>query len=225
LETYTSSSNRLDWWLELGRTLRRQQRWQSALSVYHNALKEFPNDKELHVYRALVMYELDYDVNVVIDELNDALAKDSSYGFAHFTIGKIMFDEGQYDIAEKWFSKAIGLNDDNPWWFVVRAHNARRMGEIELAFQICIQIENRFPDNASGNYECSFVYQEMGMKEKTLNAVDKAVEYTHKPRLDYYLRAAKINELFNQPEVAVYYYQKVLDIDPNNKKALEKIED
>lgn len=121
--------------------------------------------------------------------LNELLAEEPDLPFLNMSMAQNIFELGDYEEAFKWFQRAYELDSKNTM-------SKNYMG-------LCLVKQERW-DEAEGHFV----------------EIANNVESTAMSKVDAYLNLGTLyNNIKNQPEKAIYYMDRVLEVDPNNLRA------
>ncbi len=214
---------RLWGWHTLGQLLKKQERWDEANHIYSAALNEYEQDASLLVSLGWSLYEQEKNRGQAVRHFEDAISVDSDSGAGYFAMGQLMAKENKYTEAEAWFKSALERNDSNPRWRLIRANTARQSADYDLAVAAYQDTITRYPAYAPAYYELAHTYRLLDSPEQVVQILDKANELSLNPPIRYYLSTAELYEWSGRLDLAIQTYQNLLDIDPGNNEALERM--
>jgi len=219
LENYPASNQRAQWLLRLGDVLQTEKRWDEASAVYRQTLSEFPQTWQAHIGLGRALYQSGAGLAAARAEFDQAMRLADTGGNAQASLAQILLEEKRFAEAESWFSRAIALNPNVAWWYVLRASAARQAGDVETARQALLQGLEHFPNFGPLYFELSVVYRLQDLPDEAAQAIQRALELTQKPPAFYFVRAGAIYEWRGEKSQALQAYQQALSIDPKNEAA------
>ncbi|MBV9304673.1 MAG: tetratricopeptide repeat protein [Acidobacteriaceae bacterium] len=133
---------------------------------------------------------------------------------------------GDFPDADKWFTKSVEWNPASVlgWYYLGRTkYNENRFEEAVVAFQRCLKLDDKHV-KAEDNLGLS--YQALGRLDDALQAYRNAIDWQSDAKVKNPGPFIDIGGLFletNQPEKAVEYLQKALEIAPDDPKAHQQL--
>lgn len=133
---------------------------------------------------------------------------------------------GDFPDADKWFTKSVEWNPASVlgWYYLGRTkYNENRFEEAIVAFQRCLKLDDKHV-KAEDNLGLS--YQALGRLDDALQAYRNAIDWQSDAKVKNPGPFIDIGGLFletNQPEKAVEYLQKALEIAPDDPKAHQQL--
>lgn len=231
LSRYSVSIYRYQWQYQLAAILQRQGKWDEAVAIYQELLRENPNDGLAHAGLARVYHARGDDLDIVIAEFQKALELSDNPASIYYSISQVYQSRKYYDEADQWLVKALQLYPDRSAWHMKRAANALEAQNFQLALQVYQEVISRFEADeavsAAAYFEIAYIYWIDNRLEEAVAASNAALQLQPVPTLNlipYYLRAANIYEdaqLFDQ---ALRIYTQILQVDPRSTKALAGVE-
>ncbi|MFN2234170.1 MAG: tetratricopeptide repeat protein [Anaerolineales bacterium] len=221
LAAYPEDPQRLNWWIGLSRSLRRNENFHEAEEVIRIALVEFPNDTQLLTNLGSTLIGLDADFESTATVLRQAIAFDEDNAEAYGVMAQLLSRENQYEEALTYFDKAIERDQSVKWWHVARANMARRLGKLEEAKVYLLQAINLFPTYAPAYYELAGVYQLSNDPLLAQQAIEQAVSLQKPSPLNYYVRAGDIYAWNNEFDQARSAYERAAEIAPDDPRVIE----
>ena len=106
---------------------------------------------------------------------------------------------------------------------LTKANSFREAGNYSEAISQYLAISNQFPQNEMPYSELAWAYWIQGQTDLAVATMDKAIDIPSS-NVQFYMRAGGIFEQAGYLEKALYAYQKVLQIDPQRKDALQAVE-
>lgn len=116
------------------------------------------------------------DFNGALDLLNQALAKDSTYGPANSQLAKIYYSEGDLEKASDAIAHALERDPYQPDFLYVQGRILEKEGKLDLAIGAFEQTALINPKEADAYYEMGVIYQKRNDRAQALAAYKKAVE-------------------------------------------------
>ena len=216
LEAAPGSEGRLGWWRALGDALRLQEQWDRAVGVYQEAIKEFPDTPDLHIYLGWILYERGDGARAAQTEFERAIDLDKEAAEGYFAMGQLLFREKQYQRADNYFLQALERAPNNRWYYLAHGDNARLAGDLTGAQEIYEQASTRFPDFDNAYYQLAMIYRSLNKPDEAVRAIERAVELMDPPLDSYYARAGEIYRWAGLREQAVKAYRQALVLNPDN---------
>ncbi|MBV8709219.1 MAG: tetratricopeptide repeat protein [Acidobacteriaceae bacterium] len=133
---------------------------------------------------------------------------------------------GDFPDADKWFTKSVEWDPASVlgWYYLGRTkYNENRFEEAVAAFQRCLKLDDKHV-KAEDNLGLS--YQALGRLDDALQAYRNAIDWQSDAKVKNPGPFIDIGGLFletNQPEKAVEYLQKALEIAPDDPKAHQQL--
>ena len=133
---------------------------------------------------------------------------------------------GDFPDADKWFTKSVEWDPASVlgWYYLGRTkYNENRFEEAVVAFQRCLKLDDKHV-KAEDNLGLS--YQALGRLDDALQAYRNAIDWQSDAKVKNPGPFIDIGGLFletNQPEKAVEYLQKALEIAPDDAKAHQQL--
>jgi tetratricopeptide (TPR) repeat protein len=216
LTDYPDSPLRESWLRRLGEILRIQERWREAEQTYAQLLEENPKSIIGHIGLGWIYYEGRDEFDGAMNEFQKSIDLSPSDGDGYFAKGEILARENRFSEADLYFRKALALEPENSWWYIVRGNTAVAANNLDMALGIYQAAINRFPDYAQAYYEISWVFRLRNRPEKAVEFIEKALEKMAPPNQWFYVRAGQINEWAGNDDKALFAYHRALEIDSNN---------
>ncbi len=224
LDTFPHSSRQLTWRRMLGDILRDQQMWNEAESTFQQLLEEYPEDWNTYIKLGWVYYERGDDIIEVVETFKKAIALEPKQGDGYAAIGALLVKEQRYTDADYWYIQAVQHEPNVKGWWLARANAARSSGDIQKSLDLYLGTINQFPDWSPAYYRISYTYQLTDSPELAIAMIEKAIELDENNRLGYFFRAGDIYEWVDDIPKAIWAYDKVLRIDPDNARAERALE-
>jgi tetratricopeptide (TPR) repeat protein len=224
LNGFPKSPERLSWWQELGNSISTQGNWGEAVEVYQAAIREFPEDPELHIASGWAYYERGGGSQLAQIEFEQAIALNDKNAEGYFAIWQLLVREGKLEQAERWFTLGFERSTNNPAWFITVADAAYEENNLFLAQEILKKVIIHFPTYDPAYYKLSRIYLKDNQLDKAVEAIEAALKIMSPPNPWYYLRAGQIYERIGDLNKAVRAYEQALEFDPNNEAARQSIE-
>jgi tetratricopeptide (TPR) repeat protein/O-antigen ligase len=212
------------WSTRLGNILQAQKRWDEAVSVYESIIYRTQNDWEVHLGLGWAKYERGDGLQAAMDEFQKVINSPESRGNGQLAVAMVLSRERRFEEADRWYVQALGLNQDEGWFFVLRGDTALQAGNTALALSVFQEALKRFPDFAPAYYEIASAYCTTGQPDQAIAAIQQALARMTPPNADYYARAGIIYEWHGDESRAIQAYRQALLIDPKNAAALEGLE-
>ncbi|RMI02073.1 MAG: tetratricopeptide repeat protein [Calditrichaeota bacterium] len=210
------------WQRHLADFMRAEKRWDEAIVLYQQVLAAQPDDFRAYIGLGWVYYERGDGVEAALKSFSHAIALSPEKGDGYFAIGQIMEREERYAEADSWFAQALQHNPDNRGWQLERANNLRAAGNLDGAMRLYEDTIAYFPDWAPAYYEMAWNYRLMGRPAEAMRAIDSALSLAGEmPEAWYFVRAGQIYEWGGKQDVALGFYNKALQLAPENKIALQ----
>jgi tetratricopeptide (TPR) repeat protein len=224
LDQFLGYPDRQIWWNQLGEIYRRQKDWDSAISVYEEAVTEFPDDPTLHLNLGLSYYDGGVGFEEVQSELERSIELNPENGSGYFTLARLLTLQKRYTEADIWYKLALEKNPSANRWQLARANSAREQGDFDLALQEYLAIIERSETFAPAYYELAYLYLLLEKSEDAISAIEQAIQFMGSPETEYFMRAGAIYESAGLVEKAVEAYQSALALSPQSKLAAQRID-
>jgi tetratricopeptide (TPR) repeat protein len=133
---------------------------------------------------------------------------------------------GDFSDADKWFTKSLEWDPANVlgWYYLGRTkYNENRFEEAVKAFQQCLKLD---PKHVKAEDNLGLSYQALGRWDDALQAYRNAIEWQANAKIKNPGPFIDIGGLFvetNQPEQAIEYLQKAIEIAPSDSKAHQQL--
>lgn len=216
LEKAPTSTHRLLWMIELGRSMRSQENWDEAVAIYQQAINEFPNVLELHISLGWSYYKRGDGVQSAQSEFERAIVLNNKSGDGYFALAQLYTQEKQYQKADNNYLQALERAPNNRLYYLARADNARLAGDLSGAIKLYDEAITRFPDFAKAYYELALAYRLTDQPEKAIDSIEYAMEIMDPPVANFYARAGEIYRWAGFPDKAIKAYRQALIINPDN---------
>jgi tetratricopeptide (TPR) repeat protein len=210
-------------WHTLGQLYAEQENYYSSSAVYAQALDEYPQEPLLLIGNGWLIYDSTGNVADALFYFEKAIELDSESGRGQFAIGYLYSREDKFDEAEIWFHEALLLNQNDIFWYLMRARTAARNKNFSLAQTVYLQAIEKFPDHAHVRYELALLYQNSNFSELALPALESAFELATKPDHRYYTLAGRIHESLGNLDEAIDFYQISDNINPEMDQFTNRI--
>ena len=228
LETFPNSSNRLIWWQSLGENLTLQEKMDQSVNAYQEAIREFPNDQNLHISLGWAYYESGHGIDAALEEFKLASLLDDEIGEGYFATAQLLVQEERYAEADLWFKKAIEKEPERRGWYIFRGNAARADANLLLAIQVYEELQQFDPNYDPGYYEMAWAYYLLGQSDMATESIEKAIALSATPKPWYYIRLGLIYEDAGSYDEALRAYHQAIKLDPENptaKQAIERLTD
>ncbi len=202
-------------------TYRRNIVWQSDFSLWSDVLKKSPNKARAHLNMGIA-YAGQNLYQEAIDELNIAIQMDEDSFEAYNNLGAVYTRLGKKEEAQKYYQIAL---DINPASVIARynlAENFLSQGEKEKALMQFQKLLDIYSDFAPAYDKLGVIYFQKGDLDQAKAFFQKAISLD-KNYFSSHFNLGVIYEKFNQPNLAIQEYKKVLQLNPGDKLATEKL--
>jgi tetratricopeptide (TPR) repeat protein len=133
--------------LHQGDSLRDKRQWHAALVEYRKALAAEPDNGLLLLRAARASEALD-DFAAAEEYLRQAVGKNPFFVPAYITLGRLLYDDGRYDDAQKILQEGLEIQPSNPRLHETLGLISMDVGDIPSARR-SIELAIRFdPNNA-----------------------------------------------------------------------------
>jgi tetratricopeptide (TPR) repeat protein len=224
LDEYPESKNRLNWWMVLANSLMEMQALEEAIEVYQDAIAEFPKEIDLYISLGWLYYDYKEDFTSALNLFNQAIEVDPDRGAGYYAVGVLLNREGKYNEAETWLAEAVFKEPRRTWYVIVRANNLRSGGFIHESISVYKSILEENPNYHYAYFELSLAYYNLEEMELARDAIANAIMIVPSPTMAYFNRAGRIFEALEDFETSVYYFEKTLELSPDNQSALEGLD-
>lgn len=208
--------------LWLGRLLEDSGNWREAESVYRGIIEAAPREPRAHVGLARALYWGGHPLDEALAELNYAVALDPTNVEAYMSRGKIYRAEGRYGEALDSYRRAAALSPNDYWPISGQASVLIDMGNTEDAIGLLTEASDQFPDHPHLYYLLAYAYRRAGELELAAAAAERAMALGISSE-ELRLMLARMYEAAGRTEDALREYQAVLEINPDQKEALEGV--
>src|SRR6202453_3399897 len=110
-----------------------------------------------------------------LDLLQQAIAKDATYGAAYSQLAKLYYSAGDIEKASESISKALERDPYQPDFLYVQGKIFEKQGELEEALGAFERTTVVNPKESDAFFEMGAIYEQRGNKELALAAYRKAV--------------------------------------------------
>jgi tetratricopeptide (TPR) repeat protein len=224
IEKFSSSTDRLLWFKDLGSSYSSQGDYDQAVALYTQALKEFADKPDLHISLGWALYERGDGVEIAQKEFEKAIELGKQSGEGYFAVGQLLNREEDFIEAEEWLRQAVNYDPEKKWYAIVLGNTLRSSGDFESAVEVYEQIITEYPDYDRGYLELAQVYYLLNRNDEAKSAIEKAIEHASSLTEWYFIRAGRIYEQAGENEKALQYYYQALGIDPTNTTALQSVD-
>lgn len=214
---------RRNWWYQAGNFFRVAKAWDEAESAYAALAALAPEDWRAGVGRAWLVYQRDGAVEQALRWLAEAKRRAPDRGEPWANGGLILMGERRFREATEWFAEAVARNPQAAWWRLWWANAVRAAGDWERARRLHEEVAERFPRFPQGYYELAWTYSRLDLHKQALGAIGRALELQNPPNVQFFWRAGAIAEDAGRTELAVRYYQRVLELAPNHHGARDAL--
>jgi tetratricopeptide (TPR) repeat protein len=215
-------SGRLEWWRSLGLSLQEEKKWDEAVTLYKQALAEFPNIPDLHENLGVALYRRGDGLDPAKQEIQRAISIEPQGQF-YVMIGELLTQEKRFEEADIWYHKGIEVEPTIPWWYELRADNMGGSGDWASALEMYKDIVNRFPDYAPAYLQMAWTYRINGQQDSSIEAIERALLLMNPPEPLFYVSAGEIYEWAGQTQKANEAYRQALVLDPTNESAIQGV--
>lgn len=186
-----------------------------------DAVQYFNNCLQINPKSAAVMYELakihvmngDYSSARLM--LINAKAINPDNKWYNQLLAQLYQNNKEYDEASKIYSELINQNPENPENYYLKAINLTSADKYDEAVKTYNQIEVKFGFNEQINVARQQLYRASGKKKEAYAEIEKLIKQSPSTT-EYYGIMADMYKLDGDQEKALEYYNKILEIDPNN---------
>lgn len=192
--------------------------FQAAIKSYDEAIEIDPSLVEAYFGRARAKEQLN-DLRGALTDYDLVIHLNPQHNDGYFNRGKLKITLKEYQAALRDFYTLLDLpeNNKNTIYF-------EGVIEGEEETPTLTKISNVSKENAEAYNYIGLAKEGLGDFKGALAAFDKAIEL--KPDFaTFYLNRADLKYSFNQLELAIRDYEKVLQLNPDNKEAFYKIRD
>jgi tetratricopeptide (TPR) repeat protein len=133
---------------------------------------------------------------------------------------------GDFPDADKWFTKSVQWNPNSVlgWYYLGRTkYNENRFEEAVAAFQQCLKLE---PKHVKAEDNLGLAYQALGRRDDALQAYRNAIDWQTAVRTKNpgpFINLGGLLIETDQPEKAIEYLQKAIEIAPDDSKAHQQL--
>lgn len=223
LDQYPDSANRLIWFQELGSSYQSHGDYYQAIDLYTQAIREYPDQPELHISLGWAFYEHEDGVDIAQSEFEKAIDIDEKSASAFYAMGQLMHREEEFDEAEKWLKQALELVPQNRWYMLYRADNHRSAGDLNKAIGLYQDIIALYPDFSNAYFQISLAYQQNNQFQEAVNAIETALTLVD-PSVSNFVRAGDIYRLAGNEAKAIAFYNRALKLDIDNQRAIKGLQ-
>ena len=133
--------------------------------------------------------------------------------------GKYLIKLKEYSEADKYFDLAIRRDPNRLSLYLTRANALRKSGDNSQAIEVYQNAIQRFPKYAPLYFEISRTYGLNNQAQNAIRAMDNALIILPNPNEKYLFLGGRIYEKGGEIQKALTLYRKLLELDPNNKRA------
>ena len=186
-----------------------------------DAIQYFNNCLQINPKSAAVMYEL-AKIHVMNGDYSSARlmlinAKSISPDNKWYNqlLAQLYQNNKEYNEASKIYTELISQNPENPENYYFKAINLTSAEKYDEAIKTYNQIEAKFGFNEQINVARQQLYRASGKKKEAYAEIEKLIKQSPSTT-EYYGIMADMYKLDGDEEKALEYYNKILEIDPNN---------
>lgn len=200
--------------LHLAQALTKQGDLPQAIVSYQRSISLNPDDPWLYFHLGKVFFEEDNLPQAIIN-YQQAISLQEDIPWFYLNLGHTLIQQGNLAQAIINYQQAIALKQDDPWLYYPLAQALSQQGNLQAAIDIYRRGIELNP-NLSDFYENIYYLQELLDKNNTKNIFT----LKNKPVKDKLVleieSLQKQSELYlgqNKLELALKYYQKIIDLD------------
>jgi len=186
---------------------------ETPISKLNKAIKESPNDPELHFKRAQIFHESELYLDAITD-LSQAVEIDSNqYEYYHLLADVYLDSYKSFDALRVMKSTVERFPDNIPSYLKLAEfqHLLKKHREVSVTVD---QVLKRDPQNAEAYFIMGLTLREMNDTTRTINSFQSAVE--NDPQLiDGWIVLGQMYTDLGDP-LALRYFDNALLIEPNN---------
>ncbi len=159
------------------------------------------------------------DPDSALQYLKKAIELDSCYAEAFINMGIAWFQKGDYEMAETFYSKAVGLKPDNPDLYLNRGVFYKSNGNLKEALKDYNRaIEYGYKEIPEAFYNRGLVHYEMRLFAKAIQDFDEAILLDPNNPSAHFNRGLSCHQ-DGKTDQAIQSYCKTIDLDPTHVRA------
>jgi tetratricopeptide (TPR) repeat protein len=186
-----------------------------------DAIQYFNSCLQIDPKSAVVLYELARihaakgDYSSAKPLLENAIALNPENKWYNILLAQLYQNNKQYTEASKIYSNLIKLNPDIFDFYLLKAINLASAENYEEAIKAYLELEEKFGFNEQIYVAREQLYRALGKNKEAYGEIEKLIKSD--PSVpDYYVIMADMFKFDGNKEKALEYYNKVLEIDPDN---------
>jgi tetratricopeptide (TPR) repeat protein len=218
LQNYPNARERIQWWIGLTSSFGALNRWEEAVELYREALREYPEHYGLLADYGWSLYQVSGDVTVASTYINRSIEFNSEPMLAYVRMGDLLAVTGQLEEAYTWYDEAAKHSTSAQVAILVKQADLavvleRTHSAIEL-YRLAIK---RSPGYAQAYFGLARAYRFNEEPQQAVAVIEEALNLMDPPILAYYMRASNIYEWAGNPEKARSVCEDALYRYPDNE--------
>ncbi len=217
-----------DSWSGLQSLYMQAQDYEGGVDAGERALHYFPENGTLYLMTALCYSQLDKP-DKAIEYLDKSLAQadDNNAGFKSQVLsvkGDVYYKAEQTDSAFYYYERALELNPLNYSALNNCAYYLACEGrDLDRAEQMSARTLQEDPDNPVSLDTYAWVMFKRADYQKAKEYIDKVIVIDDEPSAEVYQHAGDIYFMAGDPDGALIYWEKALEMDPDNELLKRKV--
>lgn len=183
-----------------------------AIELATEAIKKSPKSAELYTLRGWAWY-WDDDNDTAKEDFKDALKVDSNFSDAHYGLGCVANEAGEYEEAVGHFTDAIRNDSRNADYLIDRGEARRSLGQLKKAkkdFESALYADEY---NLTATCGLAYVETDLGNNQEALEHIGSVLDYVmDDPEAMYY--CGLLMHRTGEKDAAVKYFTATTNLDP-----------
>ena len=162
-------------WMELGRLFYDNDRYESAIKAFRNALTINPDFIEPRQYIAKISYEKGWNP-LAKSESNELLAKNKNYIFAYYNLGRVSEHIGTDEDAINYYNKVLGIEADSYFAISSLVEKYKQTGRADDAIELLNSYISQDPYNTTLRKDLLRLYIDTEHYNEAIKTADELLE-------------------------------------------------
>ncbi len=199
-----------------------------AQAAIHRSLRYFPEDARQFLMLGAIMHQKEefdkalqeYEHAKAYTDSTDAVMMSQIYQ----SMGDVYYQKKQPETSFEYYEKAIQLNPENYMALNNFAYHLANEGrDLELAQKSILKVLMAEPDNENALDTYAWVLFKMKDYAKAREIIDETLGKIEEPNGEVYEHAGDIYFMDSEPDQAVEFWKKALELDPDNELLKKKV--
>lgn len=207
-----------------GEILAERQRWAEAGAELEQAIELVPDQSQYHLHYGWYLFRAGGDLDAARAALAEAARLAPETPWAYLRLADLEFSAANYDLTLEHAQAAVGLQPDLFWGWFWRGLALRRLGQLTDAEDSLRRALDLGQDTAALHAELGQVLVEVGKGQEAIDYLARAVQLAP-TNIAYNLSLADAYRSTGQRTEATAAYQLVLEMDPENARARQALQE